>query len=115
MNSKPPLVTNPFATPQWRDTGMSAGKTAKLKYSKGEAPAIAYVRSLGIDGLVASQVADEIGCSVQLIRKLQKDPSFKAPSVEVPYGKNKIYVYTPADVEELRSYWTRQRQPRARN
>lgn len=114
MSGKPPLIQDPFAVPEWRDTGITTAPTAKLKYGKGEAPAIAYVRSLGIDGLVASQVADEVGCSVQLIRKLQKDPDLNAPSLEVPYGKNKIYIYTRADVEEIRAYWNRQRSPRIR-
>lgn len=112
-------ITDPFSippgvtTPEWNDTGVTTGVT-RLKYAKGEAPAKAYVRSLGIDGKLASEVADEVGCSVQLVRKLQKDPDIKAPSLFVPYGKNKIYIYTPEDVEEIRGYWRHQRQPRVR-
>lgn len=113
--SNKPLISDPFQVPggAWKDT-QAETKVSKLKYAKGEAPAIAYVRSLGMDALVASQVADEINCSVQMVRKLQKDPGIKAPSYEVPYGKNKIYLYTHEDVEELRRYLLAQRQPRAR-
>lgn len=110
-------ITDPFATPQWQDTGITSKpviKPSKLRYEKGEAPAKAYIRSLGIDGLLASEVADEVGCSVQLIRKLQKDSAFKAPSLVTPYGKNKIYIYTPEDVEEIRQYWHSQRQVHVR-
>lgn len=107
------FISDPFKVPEWHDTKVPT-RVEKLKYEKGEAPAIAYVRSLGMNALVASQVADEIGCSVQLVRKLQKDKRVKAPSFEVPYGRNKIYLYTPEDVEELRQHLTKQRVPRPR-
>jgi hypothetical protein len=32
----------------------------------------------------------------------------------VPYGRNKIYLYTPEDVEEIRQHLLEQRKPRAR-
>jgi hypothetical protein len=108
------LVADPFKVPDWKDDTEATTRVEKLKYAKGEAPAIAYVRSLGMNALVASQVADEVGCSVQLVRKLQKDDSFKAPSFQVPYGKNKIFLYTPEDVEEIRQYVINQRKPKVR-
>lgn len=106
-------IPDPFQVPEWRDTGVTT-RTTKIKYKPGEAPAKAYIRSLGIEGLLASEVADEVGCSVNLVRKLQKDPDIKAPSLEVGYGKNKIYVYLPADVEEIRTYWNDRRTLRPR-
>jgi len=117
-NPKP--TTNPFEVPVYQDTGIkttpeASTKAKKITRVKGEAPAIAYVRSLGIDALVSSQVADEVGMSVQLVRKLRKNPAFKAPSMEVEYGQTIIYLYTPEDVEELRAYWNRTRTPRPRS
>jgi hypothetical protein len=108
-----PLVADPFQVPEYTDT-QAKTRVAKLKYGPGESPVIAYVRSLGMDALVASQVAVEVGCSVEMVRKLQKNPDLKAPSFEVPYGRNKIYLYTPEDVEEIRQHLLEQRKPRAR-
>lgn len=116
----PKPATNPFALPTFEDTGIkttpsASTKVQKIEYQEREAPAIAYVRSLGIDALVASQVAKELNVSVQLVRKLRKDEQFTAPSMEVPFGTNVIYLYTPEDVEELRAYVQRSRTPRARS
>jgi hypothetical protein len=116
----PKPATNPFAVPVYEDTGLkttpqASTKVKKIEYGEHEAPAIAYVRSLGIDAQVSSQVAEELGVSVQLVRKLRTSGDFKAPSLEVPFGKNKIFLYTPEDVEELRAYVQRSRTPRPRS
>jgi hypothetical protein len=108
-------ATDPFKvpeprTPQYEDTGYP-NKVEKLHYEKGEAPAMAFVRSLGMDAKVASEVATELGVSTNLVRKWGKDPSLNAPTYEVPYGKNKIYLYTPEDVEELKAHINKQRTP----
>jgi hypothetical protein len=114
VKGKPP-ITDPFqvqpdARVHREDTGYP-NKVEKLHYEKGEAPAMAYVRSLGMDAKVASEVAAELGVSTNLIRKWGKDPDIPAPSYEVPYGKNKIYLYTPEDVEALRAHQAKQRTP----
>lgn len=111
-------IDDPFKVPEQAkplpetrpDTGVTSHVT-KLRYAKGEAPAMAYVRSLGMDAKVASEVAEELQVSTNLVRKWVKDPAVKAPSYEVPYGKNKIYLFTPEDVDELRAFQARQRTP----
>lgn len=112
--SKQPLVADPFAVPALPETRPDTGaesKVTKLRYAKGEAPAMAYVRSLGMNAQVASEVAEELGVSTNLVRKWVKDPAIKAPTYEVPYGRNKIYLFTPEDVEELRAIVAAQRSP----
>jgi hypothetical protein len=105
-------IQDPFRVPELPETRPDTGvesKVTKLRYTKGEAPATAYVRSLGMDAVVASEVAALLGVSTNLVRKWVKDPAVKAPTYEVPYGKNKIYLFTPEDVEELRDHLARQR------
>lgn len=109
-----PLVTDPFKVPALPETRPDTGaesKVTKLRYAKGESPAMAYVRSLGMNAIVASEVAETLGVSTNLVRKWVKDPEIKAPTYEVPYGKNKIYLFTPEDVEELRKIVAAQRTP----
>lgn len=106
-------ISDPFAvpsTPVREDTGIKSEVT-KLRRGKGEAPAMAYVRSLGMDAKVASEVATELGVSTNLVRKWINDPTINAPSYEVPYGKNKIYLFTSEDIQELRDHIHKQRTP----
>lgn len=118
---------NPFAVPGPQDTGIKTSENApkqapfrgvkptKITREEGVSPAEAYVRSLGVDALMTQQVADELNISPQLVRKLRNNPSFKAPSMEVPFGTNVIYLYTPDDVAELRAYVMASRAPRPRS
>lgn len=123
-----PPVTDPFAVPDWgppKDTGIATSKTietksfagtrpAKVTRNQGESTAEAYVRSLGIEALMTTQVAELLGVSPQLVRKWRNDDSVSAPSLEVPFGKNVIYLYTPEDVAELRRKLVGSRTPRPR-
>ena len=109
-----PLITDPFRVPALPETRPDTGaesRVTKLRYAKGESPAMAYVRSLGTNAKVASEVAEELGVSTNLVRKWVKDPEINAPTYEVPYGKNRIYLFTPEDVDELREHLAAQRSP----
>lgn len=70
----------------------------------GVSPVIAYVRSLGPEYKVASEVAEEVGVSVQAIRKYAKNPDLKAPSFVAPFGKLRIHLYTREDIKELQDF-----------
>jgi hypothetical protein len=104
-------LIDPFKIPE--DTGIKTNVT-RIKYEGRVAPSKAFVRSLGMDALVASEVAEELNVSPIHIRRLIDHPDLDAPSYVVPYGKNHIYLYTPEDVEELRKFIAKQRGPQPR-
>lgn len=64
----------------------------------------------GINYLTTAEVALEFGVSVGWIHKIQRNPSVGAPSMIANLGKIKIYLYTPADVDEIRRYLIDQQQ-----
>ena len=64
----------------------------------------------GIHYLTTAEVAAEFGVSVGWIHKIQRNPSVGAPSMIANLGKIRIYLYTPADVDEIRRYLVDQQQ-----
>lgn len=76
----------------------------KRKGKKGRtSPVIDYVRSLG-NYQVTSEVAEELGVSDGLVRKLAKKRVTQAPSKIAPFGTTHVHLYTPGDVKALRKY-----------
>lgn len=85
--------------------GTTANRTDRMS------PVTTYVRSLpGGPYFTALEVAQQLGCSVQAIRKYAKNKVTQAPSYEAPFGKLVIYLYTKEDVEALRAYISGRRQ-----
>jgi hypothetical protein len=81
-------------------------------------PVTHYVRSLpGGPYFTAQEVADQVGCSVQAIRKYAKNEVTQAPSFEAPFGKLTIHLYTKEDVQALKDYINARKQvvPSKRN
>jgi len=66
-------------------------------------PVVDYVRSLG-DYRTASEVAEELECSVGLIRKLANNRVTQAPSYVAPFGTTHVNLYTKSDVAALKEY-----------
>ena len=74
-------------------------------------PVTEYVRSLDGDYKTTQEVADELGVSAQLIRKWSRNPRpTQAPSFIAPFGKIKINLYTPEDIQSLRDYMSNRKQ-----
>lgn len=70
-----------------------------------ESPVMKYVRNLaGGPFFTAIEVANQVGVSVQAVRKYAKNPELKAPSHFAPFGRLKIYLYTKEDVQEIQDY-----------
>lgn len=83
----------------------------RRKERSGVSPVTAYVRSLpGGPYFTALEVAQQLGCSVQAIRKYAKNKVTQAPSYEAPFGKLVIYLYTKEDVQALKDYIGNRRQ-----
>jgi hypothetical protein len=82
-------------------------KTMSKHQRKGKkgrtSPVVDYVRSLG-DYKVTSEVAEELGVSDGLVRKLAKKRVTQAPSKVAPFGDTHVHLYTKADVAALRKY-----------
>lgn len=68
-----------------------------------QSPVVDYVRSLG-DYKITSEVATELGISDGLVRRLAKKRVTQAPSKVAPFGDTHVALYTPDDVEALRTY-----------
>lgn len=70
-------------------------------------PVTVYVRSLpGGPFKTAQEVADEVGVSVQAVRKYAKLPKsvLRAPSHKAPFGRLQIYLYDEKDIQEIKDY-----------
>lgn len=72
-------------------------------------PPTRFVRSLEGDFYMLSEVAAMLSISTQYMRKLITVPEIEAPSYWVYFGKIKIYLYTKADIEELRAWLAAQK------
>ena len=101
-----------------------AKKTAKKRASKTVTPVVQpvvrdtpvhrFVEQLrvkdGVHYLTTAEVASELGVSVGWIHKIQRNPSVQAPSMIARLGKIKVYLYMPADLDEIRRYLVDQQQ-----
>lgn len=67
-------------------------------------PVKKYVRSLGRNFKVVSEVAEELGVSSSFIRLISDEKRVDVPTYKAQYGKHEIRVYTPDDVEKIRQY-----------
>jgi hypothetical protein len=61
-------------------------------------------RSTGINYRTTAEVAETLGVSTQWIRKVQRLHLLGVPSRAVQFGRMQIYLYTPEDVEKIRTY-----------
>jgi len=68
-----------------------------------ESPVISYVRSLG-DYKVSSEVAEELGVSIELVRKMARNRVTQAPSYVAPFGETHVNLYTDEDIQALRDH-----------
>ena len=68
-------------------------------------PVVRLFRSLP-PGLYMSsrEVADELGVSSSLIRKMARREELNAPTTCIVSGKFRAYLYTKEDVDEIRQY-----------
>lgn len=66
-------------------------------------PVTDYVRSLG-DYRTSAEVAEEIGRSVQWVRKAAEKRLTQAPSYVAPFGTTHVNLYTKEDVDALKQY-----------
>lgn len=76
-------------------------------------PATSFVRQLeaehGERFFLLSEVANLVGVQQQTLRRLIRHPDKKvnAPSFKGHQGKMPIYVFTQADVDEIKEYYSR--------
>lgn len=78
-------------------------------------PSDRFISSLDGTYYKPSEVAVLVGKSEVTIRRLLKNPNIKAPSYEGHQGKNRYYLYTPEDVEEIKAYYEKEAQVIPRN
>lgn len=78
----------------------TTSQMSKGRPSPRVSPVIRYVRSLGEDYLTSGEVAEQLGVSPSYIRKLEDVTN--TPSYSAPFGKFRIRIYTPEDVQALR-------------
>lgn len=71
-----------------------------------QSPVTAFVRNLG-DYHTTCEVAEILGVSESLIRKLSKEKVTQAPSYVAPFGKIYIYLYTKEDITVLKDHMKR--------
>lgn len=108
--SKRPIA-DPF-TPAFsaqEDTGATGQNIPRLRDTQKVGPAQAFLDSLGIGAKSLSQVARLLRVSPNTLRKLMAVEELNAPSFIADWGERTIYVYTPEDVQEIRSYLAKQR------
>lgn len=85
--------------------------SADVKRTTRKAPATRMIEALPEGYLVSRQVAEHFGVNIETIRRLARATNddgsarFKAPSKAAKSGELIIWVYTPADMEELAEYF----------
>lgn len=89
------------ATPKRRKAGETFARTDRVP------PAVQYVRSLDGEYYLLSEVASMVGVAEATLRKLIRadPPKVEAPSFLGEQGDMKIYLFTPADVAEIKDYF----------
>lgn len=73
-------------------------------------PSDALISSLDGTYYKLSEAVILTGKSASTLRRLMKKNLVKAPTGEIYQGKNKYYLYTPEDIQEIRDYYTKQTQ-----
>ena len=92
---------------------------SEVKRRPRKAPATRMIEALPKGYLTARQVAERFEVNIETIRRLARakdgdgKEKFTAPSKAAKSGELVIWVYTPADVEELAEYFG-ERTPRKR-
>lgn len=95
----------PFKAPDEPQVRIKTPAPKKEPIDRSISPVTHYVRSLpGGPYFTANEVAEQVGCSVQAIRKYAKNEVTQAPSFEAPFGKLTIHLYTEEDVQALKKY-----------
>ena len=93
-------------------------KTVKTQTRK--APATRIIEALDGDFMTTRQVAEYFEVNIETIRRLSKaknddgSPRIQGPSKATKSGAMIIWLYTPSDVEEIRSYFEDRSVGRAR-
>lgn len=84
---------------------------AEVKRVPRKAPATRMIEALPDGYMTARQVAERFEVNIETIRRLARakdsdgNDRFKAPSKAAKSGELIIWVYTPADVDELAEYF----------
>jgi len=79
--------------------------------NKQASPAEVYVRELGPGHYMLSEAAELVGIAPNTLRRLIRakgpdgKPKVKAPSLTGAQGAMNQYIFTDADVEEIKSYY----------
>ena len=87
--------------------------SSEIKQRPRKAPATRMIEALPPGLYTARDVSEMFECNIETIRRLarKKNPDgtdqFTAPSKAAKSGELIIWVYTPADVEELAEYFGR--------
>jgi excisionase family DNA binding protein len=68
-------------------------------------PAETYVRSLNGEYYLLGEVAEILGVAKNTLRRLVKSGNINAPSFTANLGKMSFYVFSKADLEEIREYY----------
>jgi hypothetical protein len=68
-------------------------------------PAEEYVRGLNGEYYLLGEVAEIVGVAKNTLRRLVKSGNVKAPSFTANLGKMSFYVFSKADVDEIRNYY----------
>lgn len=104
------LAAKGKAKPKLRVTRTPAKKTvsAKRQAASHDTPVHRFVAELSKQTGVAYQttveVADQLGVSRSLIRKIQRKNPYGVPSMAVMFGRLQVFLYTAEDVEIIRGY-----------
>lgn len=64
----------------------------------------------GVHYRTTAEVATEVGVSVGWIHKIQRSPVLDVPSKVTRLGNLKVYLYTPEDVEAIKTHLINQQQ-----
>jgi hypothetical protein len=75
---------------------------------RGSSPADRLISSLDGTFYKLSEAAQLVGRSDITLRRLIHKKKVKAPSYQIRQGSSKYYLFTPEDIEELKSYYGKQ-------
>lgn len=82
---------------------------------KRKPPSVQAVEALGQGHHRLMEVAQILGVSESTMRRWLKEDSLHAPTYQIAHGEMITYVYTDADIEELRGFMHAQPRPELRD
>lgn len=102
-------VTRQFTKKDDRDRSNRNRRSSAVARPKTEdedkrvSPVTLFVRSLG-DYYTSKEVAEKLGVSVSLVRKMAREGATDAPSYVAEMGHTTMSLYTPEDIDTLRKH-----------